>query len=81
MANIFHVRKTADVAIFYLPTQNYFVFSSDFPHEVNNDRCKHEISEIAENKDLTHDDKEAILHRNAERMYAIGPATSGRAES
>ncbi len=58
-----------------------FVFSSDFPHEVNNDRCKHEINEIAENKDLTDDDKEAILHRNAERMYAIGPATSGRAES
>ena len=36
-----------------------FVFSSDFPHEVNNDICKHEIEELLETPDLTDADKEA----------------------
>jgi len=51
-----------------------FIFSSDFPHEVNNDYCKHEIEEIVENKRLTDDDKHAVLHRNAKRLYALRPA-------
>jgi len=51
-----------------------FIFSSDFPHEVNNERCKHEIAEIIENKHLTDDDKHAILHCNAERLYDLRPA-------
>lgn len=50
-----------------------FVFSSDFPHEVNNDYCRHEIEEILENKHLTEDDKHAVLHRNAERFYDLRP--------
>jgi hypothetical protein len=50
-----------------------FMFSSDFPHEVNNDYCKHEIEEIIENEHLTDDDKHAVLHRNAERFYGLKP--------
>jgi predicted TIM-barrel fold metal-dependent hydrolase len=49
------------------------MFSSDFPHEVNNDYCKHEIEEIVENEHLTDDDKHAVLHRNAERFYDLRP--------
>jgi predicted TIM-barrel fold metal-dependent hydrolase len=51
-----------------------FIFSSDFPHEVNNERCKHELKEIVENKHLTDDDKHALLHGNAERLYGLRPA-------
>ena len=50
-----------------------FMFSSDFPHEVNNDYCKREITEIIENEHLTDDDKHAVLHRNAERFYSLKP--------
>jgi hypothetical protein len=50
-----------------------FMFSSDFPHEVNNDYCKREIAEIVENEHLTDDDKHAVLHRNAERFYSLKP--------
>ena len=46
-----------------------FVFSSDFPHEVNNKICKHEIGEVVESNELSDDDKTAILSRNAERFY------------
>jgi predicted TIM-barrel fold metal-dependent hydrolase len=49
------------------------MFSSDFPHEVNNDYCKREIAEIVENVYLTDDDKHAVLHRNAERFYGLKP--------
>jgi predicted TIM-barrel fold metal-dependent hydrolase len=48
-----------------------FIYSSDFPHEVNNETCKHEISELLENSRLTAEDKDAILHGNAERFYAL----------
>ncbi len=50
-----------------------FMFSSDFPHEVNNEYCKHEIEEIIENEHLSDDDKHAVLHRNAERFYGLKP--------
>ena len=46
-----------------------FIFSSDFPHEVNNDICKEEIGEVIESNELTEDDKAAIFYRNAERFY------------
>jgi predicted TIM-barrel fold metal-dependent hydrolase len=49
-----------------------FVYSSDFPHEVNNEFCKHEINEMLENEDLTAADKAALLHRNARRFYNLG---------
>jgi predicted TIM-barrel fold metal-dependent hydrolase len=50
-----------------------FMFSSDFPHEVNNEYCKHEIEEIVDNEHLSDDDKHAVLHRNAERFYGLKP--------
>ncbi|MEA2641573.1 MAG: uncharacterized protein QOF51_2967 [Chloroflexota bacterium] len=48
-----------------------FLYSSDFPHEVTNQSCKHDIEELLESDDLTQDDKEAILARNAERFYRL----------
>jgi predicted TIM-barrel fold metal-dependent hydrolase len=48
-----------------------FIYSSDFPHEVNNETCKEEIEELLENDELTQEDKEAILYRNAERFYRL----------
>jgi predicted TIM-barrel fold metal-dependent hydrolase len=48
-----------------------FIFSSDFPHEVNNDTCKEELEELAENKRLTTEDKDAVRYRNAERFYGL----------
>jgi predicted TIM-barrel fold metal-dependent hydrolase len=48
------------------------VYSSDFPHEVNNAYCKEEIGEIREHEELTQADKEAILHGNAQRFYGLG---------
>ena len=48
-----------------------FLFSSDFPHEVNNAYCRAEIDEILEHEALTPADREAILHANAERFYGL----------
>jgi len=48
-----------------------FIYSSDFPHEVNNETCKHEIAEVLENEKITDADKQAILSRNAERFYRL----------
>ncbi|HVA23652.1 MAG TPA: amidohydrolase family protein [Chloroflexota bacterium] len=48
-----------------------FVYSSDFPHEVNNDTCKEEIEELLENEGLSQADKEAVMHGNAERFYGL----------
>jgi predicted TIM-barrel fold metal-dependent hydrolase len=48
-----------------------FVFSSDFPHEVNNDTCKNELRELEHNQRLTDDDKCAVRYRNAERFYGL----------
>jgi len=45
------------------------LYSSDFPHEVNNAYCKEEIGEIREHAELSEDDKRAILCGNAERFY------------
>ena len=49
-----------------------FMYSSDFPHEVNATTCKHELDELIENAELSADDKDAILYRNAESFYGIG---------
>ena len=46
-----------------------FIFSSDFPHEVNAEMCKHEMQEILESEALTQADKEAIFAGNARRFY------------
>ncbi|MEK9658385.1 MAG: amidohydrolase family protein [Chloroflexota bacterium] len=48
-----------------------YVFSSDFPHEVNNETCRAEIAELRENRHLTTADKVAILSTNAERLYGL----------
>ncbi len=48
-----------------------FIFSSDFPHEVNIESCQHEIDELLENEKLTKANKEAILSGNARRLYGI----------
>jgi len=49
-----------------------FVFSTDFPHEVNNEYCKHEIDEFIENEAVSDADKNAFLHDNAMRFYSLG---------
>ena len=48
-----------------------FLYSSDFPHEVTNETCKEEIEELRENDELTEEDKENILCKNAERFYKL----------
>ena len=48
-----------------------FLYSSDFPHEVNNEFCKHELKEVLENEELTDDDKAAVLYRNCQRFYNL----------
>jgi len=48
-----------------------FIFSSDFPHETNNESCKKEVLELLKNESLQADDREAILHRNAEIFYRL----------
>jgi predicted TIM-barrel fold metal-dependent hydrolase len=53
-----------------------FVYSSDFPHEVNLDTCRHEMDEVLENAALSPDDKAAIFYRNAERLYGLTPAAA-----
>ena len=49
-----------------------FMYSSDYPHEVDNETCKEELAELRENPELTDDDKAAILWRNAQRFYHLG---------
>lgn len=46
-----------------------FFYSSDFPHEVTTESCKHDLRELLESEEITSDDKAAILYRNAERFY------------
>ncbi|HSQ13432.1 MAG TPA: amidohydrolase family protein [Candidatus Deferrimicrobium sp.] len=48
-----------------------FMYSSDFPHEVNSETCRHELDELIENEELSEADKEAILHRNAVKFYNL----------
>ena len=48
-----------------------FLYSSDFPHEVTNESCKHDIGELMESDEITDDDKAAMLWRNAETFYKL----------
>ncbi len=48
-----------------------YIFSSDFPHEVNAETCLEEIDELRENPALRPEDKEAVLHANAARFYRL----------
>lgn len=46
------------------------LFASDFPHENNVQRAKHEIEELLERRDLSDEAKQGILHDNIVRFYA-----------
>jgi uncharacterized protein len=48
-----------------------FMYSSDFPHEVNAATCKQELDVLIENKELSDGDKVAILHDNAVAFYGF----------
>ena len=48
-----------------------YVFSTDYPHEVDADTCKHELEELRENRELSAADKDAILFGNAQRFYQL----------
>lgn len=49
-----------------------FMYSSDFPHEVNAETCQRELTELLQNESLSQADKEAILCRNAAEFYSLG---------
>ena len=48
-----------------------FVFSSDYPHEVNTQTVQKEIRELRENEEISDSAKEAILCSNAARFYGL----------
>jgi predicted TIM-barrel fold metal-dependent hydrolase len=48
-----------------------FMFSSDFPHEVNADMCRRELEEIKEHPELSDTDRRAILSANAIAFYGL----------
>ena len=43
-----------------------FIYSSDFPHEVTNESCKHDIAKIAESEELAEPEEWGIA--NGERF-------------
>ena len=51
-----------------------FMFSSDFPHEVNTQTVKKEIRELREREEISEAAKQAILHGNAARFYNLAAA-------
>lgn len=48
-----------------------FLYSSDFPHEVTNESCKHDLGELMESTEMSGEDKAAMLYGNAERFYRL----------
>ena len=54
-----------------------FVFSSDFPHEMNADICKHELGEIFGNTRITGEERAGVLSENASALYGR-PVAAGR---
>jgi predicted TIM-barrel fold metal-dependent hydrolase len=53
-----------------------FMFSSDFPHEVNTQTVRKEIQELRASEDISEEAKHAILYSNAVRFYGLGPASN-----
>ena len=53
-----------------------FMFSSDFPHEVNIHTVQKEIRELRECGEISETAKQAILRGNAERFYKLGAASN-----
>jgi predicted TIM-barrel fold metal-dependent hydrolase len=45
------------------------LFASDFPHETNIERAKHEIEELMHHEELSDEAKQAIFHDNIVRFY------------
>lgn len=50
-----------------------FLYSSDFPHEVTLESCKHDIEELMESDEISQHAKIAMLSANAERFYRLLP--------
>jgi uncharacterized protein len=48
------------------------MYSSDFPHEVNSETCRHELNELIDHSELSEDEKDAILYQNAIEFYRLG---------
>ena len=48
-----------------------FMYSTDFPHEVNTATCRKELDQLIENDELSEEDKDAILHNNAVEFYRL----------
>jgi len=48
-----------------------FMFSSDFPHEVNIHTIQKEIRELREREEISEAAKQAILRGNAARFYKL----------
>ena len=48
-----------------------FFYSTDYPHEVTNESCKHDINALLGSNEISEDDKAALLYRNAERFYTL----------
>ena len=55
------------------------LFSSDFPHEVNLERCRHELAALAARADLPVTVKRNFLADNARRFYGLDAAVPGAA--
>ena len=45
------------------------LFASDFPHETNVQRARHELAELLERPDLSDEAKQGIVHDNVQRFY------------
>jgi predicted TIM-barrel fold metal-dependent hydrolase len=56
--------------------EHAFMFSSDFPHEVNVHTVKKEIHELCEREEISQAAKQAILRNNAARFYKLDSAAA-----
>jgi predicted TIM-barrel fold metal-dependent hydrolase len=53
-----------------------FMFSSDFPHEVNTQTVQKEIRELSQREGISAAAKDAILRGNAARFYGLAAASN-----
>jgi predicted TIM-barrel fold metal-dependent hydrolase len=54
------------------------LFASDFPHEVNLERCREELAALAAHPDLPEATRRGVLGANARRFYALDTAVAAR---
>lgn len=54
---------------------NSLFFASDFPHEVNLQRCQHELSLLMQMEGLTEEERRLILSDNTRRFYRLSEQT------